>query len=85
MNRNWIVIAKFPVKGGEGGSDSIPVEPLNRLFYAESNSPSQTKIRLSGRPEIKDAIKIFLEALPDTYDKNGATELVKEAVEEIFE
>jgi len=51
------------------------VSPLNRLWYAESNSPNH-KLRLSGRPEIKEAVELFLKALPPTYDKDGAKELV---------
>ncbi len=75
MNRCYIVLAKV--------EDIDEIAPLHRLFYAESNSPNN-KPRLSGRPEVKDAIKELLEMLPAAYDKLGAMELVGEAVEEVF-
>lgn len=76
MNRSWIVIAKI--------EDLTDIAPLKRLWYAESNSPNN-KIRLSGNPEVLDATKILLNALPPTYDKEAAKELMLRAVEEIFE
>ena len=51
--------------------------------YAESNSPDNG-LRLSGRPEGIDAIKILLGALPPTYDKKEVIKLVGEAVEDTF-
>lgn len=75
MYRDWIVIAKV--------SDLTEIPPLNRLWYAESNS-SDRKPRLSGEPEIREAIEIFLKALPPTYTKEDAVGLANTAIGNVF-
>jgi len=75
MNRRWVIICKL--------RSLSEIAPLDRLWYAESNSPDE-KLRLSGDPEIFEAVKIFLEMLPPTYTKEDAIELMKKAVEKVF-
>ena len=75
MNRHWIIICKT--------TDLDEVAPLRRLWYAESNSPNE-RLALSGRPEVKEAVKIFLNALPPTYDRLSAKELLQECIDEVY-
>lgn len=75
MNRFWIVIAKI--------QDLPDIAPLDRVWYAESNSPNE-KIVLSGIPDVLEATKIFIEALPPTYTKEDAQDLMKKAVNDVF-
>lgn len=77
--RYWIIIAKTT------NLEDIP--PLQRLWYAESNLPAECgsgNLRLSGNPEILEAVKIFLNALPPTYTKQDAGELMDRAIEEVY-
>lgn len=75
MYRDWIVIAKV--------SDLTEIPPLKRLWYTESNSPDH-RPRLSGEPEIREAIEVFLGALPSTYTKDDAMGLVSAAIRNVF-
>lgn len=82
MNRHWISIMKtkdlFHMDVGETD------DGVTKLWEAESNSPNN-KIRLSGDPEVLEAVKILLNALPPTYTKNNAQYLMTRAVDEVFE
>ena len=75
MNRNWIVIAEI--------ENLTAIAPLNRIWYAESNSPNE-KMRLSGDPDVLEVIKIFLKALPPTYTKKDAKNLMEKAINDVF-
>ena len=59
-------------------------EGNTKLFEAESNSPNDN-IRLSGDPEVLEAVKILLAGLPPTYDKDAAMELMERAVDEVYD
>ena len=77
MNRHWISITKTEnMLENEEGKEI--------LWYAESNSPNDG-LRLSGFDEVKEAVKIFLESLPPTYDKEAALNLMEECVDGVFE
>lgn len=76
MDRSWVVIAKV--------KDLIDIPPLNRLWYAESNSPNE-EMRLSGDPDVLEAVQVFIKSLPATYDRGAAIALMIKAVDAVFE
>lgn len=74
MNRSWIVLAKI--------EDLTEISPLNRIIYAESNSPNN-KPRLNGE-EVREFIAQILKMLPNNWTKSEIKGLLELAIKEVI-